>query len=428
MKKTSFYCRQNANGSSTKLFPLLLSFIFTLSCQFSFAQRGLEIAQGVVDNFSYRNKINASKTQKPENISDQISMVSEALKYRIDSIIESDKFDINVPFTPVRAYAYSFDGWGNDMRVTEERMYEYNPGPNDFSGQRTRRLMTYNNSRQLTSERLEEFSSGTWNELDRVEITYNAQGHLAVVKEFFNNSFDFGDSLAYTYDSDNLITSVDLFSKFGSTSNWELQLRVSSITYINRKEASVVLDLDAMGTGTVAPFFRFMDLEWDAGYYPILDGILSYIRQSYTPRMFGQTELGLPSNARLQINFFVWSDFQKFGTLSQSGNTFEMYEATSAGAPGSPLTDTVFYHLSLNSNNVGFYLMAEEPSNTGVGRDPIGKDSIGFDSEGNEVLYLSQFYDDIAQQFETSYMEHRDISYSGTNSISQIDLTIDDGF
>jgi hypothetical protein len=427
MKNLQTYKQSLIQLFENKIFKIYLSVFLIILSQNAFAQRGLELAQNFVDNFGNRNKVVPAKMQKPENISDQISMVSEALKYRIDSIIESNKFDVNLPFSPVRAHAFSFDGWGNDMRVTEERIYEYNPGANDFSGQRTRRSMTYNGNRQLTLERLEEFNNGTWSELDRVEITYNSRGHLATVKEFFNNSFALGDSIVYTYDSDNLIISYDQFSKLGPTSNWELQLRVSNITYINRKEASLTLDVDGLGTGTISPFYRFIDLEWDAGYYPIVDDLISYVRESYSPRMFGETSLGgAPSNAKVQINLFGWSDIQKIGLISQSVTNFELYQAIGSGGPGTPLSDTTFLSIQLDANDNIILIEAEKPSSSGFGRDPLTWDSLALDIEGNQILKISLLYDLNSQQYNLNNQEERIIAYSG-NSIEQIDLTRDDG-
>lgn len=399
--------------------------LVALSFSFStMAQRGLDIAQHIVDKFG-NPKATQPLLARGQHSSGTPTMVTEALKYQIDSIIEHEKFDQAMPYEPLRAYGYSFSGFSNELRVTEERIYEYNPAANDFSGQRSRRVLIYDTNNQLITERLDLRDGNNWVEQERYDITYTSGGRLQTVKNYFNGNFSFGDSITYRFNSNDLLDTLNLYSNFGG--NWELGLRATGLTYQNGKERSVTLEVDAMGTGSVAPFFQFVDLEWDLGYFPVINDLVSFTLPSYTARILGNTSLEIPSNAKIQINLFTWIDFQKIGTISQAGNNYRLYAAEGSG-PGSPLNDTTFFNILVDGQNRIISLVSEVADPSGIGTMPFEKDSLSFDNQNNETLYENSTYNDNNQQYEVFYAEKRNISYDPNWMLTEVELIIEDGF
>ena len=399
--------------------------LVALSFSFStMAQRGLDIAQQIIDKFE-KPRVNQPLQARGQHSSGTPTMVTEALKYQIDSIIEHEKFDQAMPYEPLRAYGYSFSGFSNELRVTEERIYEYNPAANDFSGQRSRRVLIYDTNNQLITERLDLRDGNTWVEQERYDITYTSGGRLQTVKNYFNGNFSFGDSITYRFNSNDLLDTLSLYSNFGG--NWELGLRATGLTYQNNKERTLILEVDAMGTGLVAPFFQFLDLEWDLGYFPVINDLVSFTLPSYTARILGNTSLEIPSNAKIQINLFTWIDFQKIGTISQAGNNYRLYAAEGSG-PGSPLNDTTFFNILVDGQNRIISLVSEVADPSGIGTMPFEKDSLSFDNQNNETLYENSTYNDNNQQYEVFYAEKRNISYDPNWMLTEVELIIEDGF
>ncbi|MCC5917018.1 MAG: T9SS type A sorting domain-containing protein [Cryomorphaceae bacterium] len=350
-----------------------------------------------------------------------LTFVTDALKYQIDSMGVEEKLDPSLPYDPVAVYGYSFDGFGNDLRVTEERRYEFNPSANDYSGAQTKRRMIYNGQRQLLTEILETKSGTQWSEDERTEFTYT-NGRIQTAKVYLNNSFAYGDSLSYSYDSINMLKNVRMFTDFGG--GWERSMEITDITYLNGLERSMIVELDP-GFGSVQPFLRFSELEWDFGYYPIVSDLIGVIIRSYQPGFSGTNYMELPSNAKLDVNIITWTDFQKIETISHVGNDATVL-LMMANPPG-PL-DTNQIELTFNANGDIIYSLTSAPSNTGVGYDPVERDSVIYDSYHNVMRYVSAEYDPNSTTYNNTFWENYFTIYDANGMPTEVEHEYYDGF
>jgi hypothetical protein len=405
--------------------PIIMKHLLTASLIF-----GMSAAFAQSSKISYfenylNNKLEkltkAKQTERGEHAFGQKTFVTEALKYRIDSLGEEMRFSSMGPYEPLAVYGYSFSGFGNHLRVTEERMYEYNSSTSNYDGMQMRRRLEYNNDHQLTAEIIEVKNGAQWVEEDRTEITYK-DGRTETVKLFYNNQFMGGDSLSYTYNSNNLVESVSMYSDFGM--GWELNMKINDITYQNGLEESLVLEID-QGFG-LQPFFRFTDLEWDFGYYPVLNDILSFMVPNYSAELFMDNPMELPSQATIQINLVAWMDMQKIVTTSNNGTNAELLLMV-APSPFDPL-DTNKVNLTFDAQGRVIYALNSEPSSSGVGYTPAYRDSVHYDTYDNIFRYVSAEYDESSSTYYDVYYENRDISYAAGGMPTEIELEYNDGF
>lgn len=275
----------------------------------------------------------------------------------------------------------------------------------------------------MLSERLEELQSDSWVEVERIEYAYNQNGHLVSLKEFFHTDFSVGDSISYRYNADGLIESVDFYEKLGTFRNWSRFLSITNVTYENRNETAVEIGVSD-GSGGIQTLMRLVDLEWDLGYYPIVDGFVSLIVPSYSPKLFGNAKITYPS--KVTIEDYVggnWYTRSKSEFVGQTGNVYALNEAYASGSIGAPLTDSIFLYLHENSSGDFYYVFAEVYDTSGTTMVPYFKDSIVHDAFGNEALYRSSFFDIDNQRFVTTLKEERGFSYGVNNAITEIDYS-----
>ncbi len=410
---------------------LTFSLLFLLlTAVHAFGQRSSQLAEKLVESLSIKHCLDAYLDDGDvENISDRTTMILKPMDYRIDSIIQYVVFpQFSSPDRPQFAFGYTFSGTDTNTRVIEERVYTYDFLNGDFSGQRSRRLLDYNQNRQLISEKYEELHSGSWVEVERFEFTYNSQGHLETFKEFTTAFFSLGDSIVYRYSAEGLIESLDIYERMVTVSPWVNVLNIENITYENGKEKAMEILMND-GSGAMVPSMRFVDLEWDLGYFPFIDRLVSFLVSSYTPKLFGNAKIMYPSKVTIEDNVGGnWYTRTKSELVGQMGNVYEMYEAIVLGFLPVPSTDTIFYQIHANNSGDLFYVSAEVNDSNGVSLIPYFKDTIANDVKGNQTLFKRSFYNINNQRFQTSGKVERVFSYGANNVIDEIDYTEIDRF
>ena len=397
---------------------LTATLIFAMSTAFAQSSK-ISYLENYLNN-KFEKLTKARQTERAEHAFGQKTFVTDALKYRIDSLGEEIRFSSMGAYYPLAVYGYSFSGSGSNLRVTEERIYEYNTVTSNYDGTQMRRRLEYNSDRQLTAEIIEIKSGTQWVEEERIEITYK-DGRLETLKLYYNNQFSAGDSLTYTYDANNLVETAIIYTYISS--GWDISMKID-ITYQNGLEESLTVEVD-QGSG-LDPVLKFTDLEWEFGYFPVLNQLTSFMVSNYSPVLFMDDPLEFPSQSTIQLNSGIWTDFQKIFTTSNNGTNAEVFILV-ASTPFAPL-DTSKVDLTFNAQGRVIYALSSEPSSSGVGYTPEFRDSVHYDSYENITRYVSAEYDESNSTFYDVYVENRNITYASSGMPTEIEVEMNDGF